>query len=76
MIAVERPLDGLNEAKGKRVLVELKNKRQIIGTLVAFDVHPNLVVDDAEERGEDGKLARKLGRVFIRGDMITIVVPQ
>ncbi len=76
MVSVERPLDGLNEAKGKRVLVELKNKKQVIGTLVAFDVHPNLVVDDAEERGEDGKMTRKLGRVFIRGDMITIVVPQ
>lgn len=75
-MTIERPLDGLNEAKGKRVLVDLKNKKQVIGTLVAFDVHPNVVLDNAEERGEDGKMTRKLGKVFIRGDMIILVAPQ
>ncbi|MBD3263137.1 small nuclear ribonucleoprotein [Candidatus Woesearchaeota archaeon] len=71
---VERPLDALNQSRGKRVLVELKNKRQVIGTLKAFDIHINLVLDDAEER-KDGEVARKLGNVFIRGDMIVIVSP-
>ncbi|MBT3940518.1 small nuclear ribonucleoprotein [Candidatus Woesearchaeota archaeon] len=72
---MERPLDALNQAKGKRVIVELKNKRQVTGTLKAFDIHVNTVLDDAEERGEDGKMIRKLGRVFIRGDMVLFVSP-
>ncbi|MBT3582843.1 small nuclear ribonucleoprotein [Candidatus Woesearchaeota archaeon] len=72
---MERPLDALNQAKNKRVVVELKNKRQLIGSLKAFDIHINVVLDDAEERGEDGKIIAKLGRVFIRGDMILFVSP-
>lgn len=72
---MERPLDALNQAKGKRVIVDLKNKKQAIGTLTAFDIHLNLVLDDVEERNEEGKMARKLGRVFIRGDMILFISP-
>lgn len=72
MVNLERPLDGLNAAKGKRVIVDLKNRKQVIGTLLAFDVHPNIVLDDAEER-EDGDIKRKLGRVFVRGDAIVLV---
>ncbi len=72
---MERPLDALNQAKNKRVIVELKNKRQVIGNLKAFDIHINVVLDDAEERGDDGKILTKLGRVFIRGDMILFVSP-
>ena len=70
-----RPLDALNKARGKRVLVELKNNRQYIGTLVSFDIHINTVLHDAEER-VDGEMKRKLGTVFIRGDTITIISTQ
>tara|TARA_Y100000310_G_C20347714_1_gene652786 strand:+ start:145 stop:369 length:225 start_codon:yes stop_codon:yes gene_type:complete len=72
---IERPLDGLNDAKGKRVIIDMKNKKQIIGKLLAFDIHPNLVLDDAEEH-EGGEMKRKLGRVFVRGDMIVTVLIQ
>lgn len=44
-----RPLDALNRARNKRVIVDLKNQKQIIGTLVAFDIHINTVLDNAEE---------------------------
>ena len=71
----ERPLDALNMARNKRVLVELKSKRQIVGLLKAFDIHINIVLDDAEERDENGQMVRKLGNVFIRGDMIVLVSP-
>jgi len=67
-----RPLDALNKARGKRVIVELKNNRQYVGILNAFDIHINAVLDDAEERA-DGEIKRKLGTVFIRGDMITLI---
>lgn len=68
----ERPLDALNAARNKRVIIELKNQKQIIGTLRAFDIHINVVVGDAEEHVE-GQLKRKLGTVFVRGDMIVLI---
>jgi len=71
---IERPFDMLNASRGKRVIVELKNKRLISGILKSWDQHINLVLDDAEER-EGNELVRKLGQVFIRGDMIVFVSP-
>jgi small nuclear ribonucleoprotein len=70
-----RPLDALNKAREKRVIVELKNNKQYIGNLDAFDIHINVVLNDAEER-VDGEVKRKLGTVFIRGDTITIISTQ
>ena len=75
MMDASRPLDALNAARGKRVIVELKNGKQIIGSLKAFDIHINVVLDNAEER-VDGEVKRKLGNVFIRGDTITIISPE
>lgn len=69
-----RPLDALNVARNKRVIVELKNGKQYMGNLKAFDIHINVVLEDAEEH-ENGQLKRKLGVVFLRGDTITIISP-
>jgi small nuclear ribonucleoprotein len=62
-------------ARGKRVLVELKNGRSYVGILRAFDIHINTVLEEAEEYVE-GNLKRKLGMVFLRGDTITVISPQ
>ncbi|MFH1917379.1 MAG: LSM domain-containing protein [Nanoarchaeota archaeon] len=70
-----RPLDALNKARNKRVLVELKNSRQYVGLLRAFDIHINIVLEEAEEI-KDGETVRKLGSLFVRGDTITIISPQ
>jgi len=70
-----RPLDMLNASRDKRVVIELKNNKQYLGKLKAFDIHINIVLDDAEERAE-GKITRKLGSVFIRGDTITLISPE
>jgi small nuclear ribonucleoprotein (snRNP)-like protein len=70
-----RPLDALNNARDKRVLVELKNGKQYVGNLKAFDIHINIVLGDAEER-ENGELKRKIGGVFLRGDTIILISPQ
>ena len=67
-----RPLDFLNESRNKRVIVELKNQKQYMGKLVSFDIHINIVLEDAGEH-IDGNLSRKLGRVFIRGDTIILI---
>ena len=67
-----RPLDALNNSRNKRVIVELKNNKQFVGKLKAFDIHVNVVLEDAEERA-DGETKRKLGVVFLRGDMIMMI---
>lgn len=69
-----RPLDALNRARDKKVLVDCKNGKQYIGTLRAFDIHINIVLDDVEERFE-GEVKRKLGTTFLRGDTIVLISP-
>lgn len=48
-----RPLDALNKARNKRVIIELKNNRRYIGKLEAFDIHVNAVLREAEEYVEE-----------------------
>ena len=55
-------------------MLDLKNGVSYIGKLKAFDIHINIVLEDAEER-KDGTVTRKLGTVFVRGDTITIISP-
>ncbi len=69
---LERPLDALNNARGKNILVELKNGKQFVGKLKSFDIHINTVMEEAEER-ENGELKRKVGTVFLRGDTIVLI---
>lgn len=70
-----RPLDTLNKARDKKVIIELKNGKQVRGTLQAFDIHINIVLEDAEEY-QDNELRRKLGLAFIRGDTIILISPS
>jgi len=74
-MTLKRPLDALNLAKGQRVLVELKNNSQFVGSLQAFDIHLNVVLDESQEIIE-GEVKRNLGRVFLRGDTIILLSPQ
>jgi small nuclear ribonucleoprotein len=64
----------LNNAKGKEVLVQLKNNRQIVGTLLAFDIHINVVIDNAKEI-IDNDNRRNIGLTFLRGDTIIFISP-
>ena len=72
---VARPLDALNRARDKRVMIELKNSKQFVGKLKAFDIHINVVLEEAEELVE-GEVKRKLGVVFLRGDAIIMISPS
>ncbi len=67
-----RPLDTLNAARDKRVIVELKNNKQYLGILKAFDIHINVVLDGAEENVEEMKEEEVDGKkVMIKtGNMI------
>ena len=71
----ERPLDLLNRSKGKEVLVQLKNEKQFVGTLLAFDIHINIVLDGAKEV-VNGEVKKNLGLTFVRGDTIIFISPS
>lgn len=71
---MERPIDVLNSAKGKRVIVKIKNGTEISGLLQAMDLHLNMWLNEAEERNKEG--TTKLGTVLVRGDNILFVSPE
>ena len=72
---IERPLDLLNNSRGKEILVQLKNDRQMAGTLLAFDIHINIVLDNAKEV-LNGETKRNIGLTFLRGDTIIFISPS
>jgi small nuclear ribonucleoprotein (snRNP)-like protein len=62
---IDRPLDMLNNLKGQKVTVELKGRdKPLEGTLLAFDIHLNLVVELKDKKSK-----------FIRGDIVETVNP-
>ncbi len=71
---IERPLDLLNQSKGKEVLIQLKGEKQFVGTLLAFDIHINVVLDNAKEVS-DGDVKKSIGLTFVRGDTIIYISP-
>jgi len=71
---MDRPIDVLNNAKGKRVLIKLKRGPEISGILQAMDLHLNMWLDNAEQIEEDKKT--NLGTILVRGDNILYVAPE
>jgi len=61
----------MNNSKDKVVLLRLRNTKTVQGTLIDFDIHMNLTLDDAEDISE-GK-TEKLGKILLRGDNILAV---
>jgi len=61
----------MNNSKDKVVLLRLRNKKTIQGTLKDFDIHMNLTLDNAEDISD--KEPEKLGTVLLRGDNILAV---
>lgn len=67
-----RPLDALEKAKEKKIVVKLKSGEEIIGTLKAADLHLNLWMFDVEITCQNEK--RKVEEVLVRGDSITYII--
>ncbi|MBW6518685.1 MAG: small nuclear ribonucleoprotein [ANME-2 cluster archaeon] len=70
----KRPLDILNNTLGKSVIIKLKGERIFRGTLEGYDIHMNLVLENAEELKE-GESEKKLGTVVVRGDNVVYISP-
>ncbi|MBU3904837.1 MAG: hypothetical protein KJ906_01665 [Nanoarchaeota archaeon] len=68
-----RPLDVLDKAKGKRVILKLKNGSEITGVLQAFDLHLNIWLEESIERKDGSEIT--LGSALVRGDTIILVSP-
>ncbi len=69
----DRPIDVLDRAKGKKIMVKLKNGEEVTGILKALDLHLNLWIDEAEIQKNDVKI--RLGNVLVRGDTIVYASP-
>ena len=70
----DRPFDMLKTALESNVLVRIKGDKDLRGVLKAFDIHMNLVLDDAEDTSNGG--STKLGRIILRGDTVVYVSPE
>ena len=72
-------MDLLQNSLGSQVLVELKGRKKIKGKLRGFDMHVNLILEDAEEislnpeTGEETII--QVDTVIVRGDNVVIVSP-
>jgi len=69
-----KPLNILNQAVNKNVIVELKGKREYRGVLDGYDPHMNIVLKNAEER-INGETVRKLSLAIVRGDNVIYISP-
>jgi small nuclear ribonucleoprotein len=71
---VQKPLNVLNQAINKQVMVELKAGREYRGVLDGYDPHMNLVLRNAEEL-INHEVVRKLNITIVRGDNVIFISP-
>ncbi|GBF36186.1 MAG TPA: small nuclear ribonucleoprotein [Methanothermococcus okinawensis] len=69
MINTQRPLDILGKAINTNVTVYLKDGSVVKGILKAYDIHINIVLENAKFNKED----REFQMIVIRGDNIQFV---
>jgi small nuclear ribonucleoprotein len=72
-MSTSKPMDILNQAREKRVLIRLRGSRRMRGILKNYDIHLNLTLENAEEISTEG--ATKLGDVIVRGDNVIMISP-
>ncbi|MEM2873430.1 MAG: LSm family protein [Nitrososphaerales archaeon] len=73
-MAVDMAIKVLDESLGKIVLIKLKGGKVIRGTLLGFDQHMNLLLENSEEIQEEGN-ANVLGTIVVRGDNVIMISP-
>jgi small nuclear ribonucleoprotein len=65
----------LEESLGKLVLLRLRGNRSLRGRLQGFDMHMNLVLEEADDIS-DPENTQSLGTIIVRGDNVVIVSPS
>ena len=58
----------MSNCQGKIVLLRLRNSKTIQGSLIDFDIHMNLTLNNAEDITDEKHLS--LGKILLRGDNI------
>jgi len=71
----KRPFDVLNSSLNNTVIVGLKGGVEFRGVMVAYDVHMNVVLENAEQI-VNGEVKRGVGTIFLRGDSVTYISPS
>lgn len=84
---MEEPLDLIRLSIDERVYVKCRNDRELRGKLHAYDQHLNMVLGDVEETVTSHEIdeetdeeivkksTRRVGMLFVRGDVIVLVSP-
>ena len=68
------PLDLLEKSLNTKMVLTLKDGRQIEGMLVGYDQYMNVVLEDSRERTPEHE--RPLGTVILRGNnLLSIAQP-
>ncbi len=70
-----RPFDILNSSLNNTVVIGLKGGVEFRGVMVAYDVHMNIVLENAEQM-VGGEVKRGMGTILLRGDSVIYVSPS
>ncbi|MEK0318382.1 MAG: LSm family protein [Nitrosopumilus sp.] len=73
-MSVDMAVKVLDESINKVVLVKLKGDKTIRGSLLGFDQHMNLLLDQSEEIPSEGE-SKSLGTIVVRGDNVVMISP-
>lgn len=73
-MSVDMAVKVLDESINKVVLIKLKGNKSIRGSLLGFDQHMNLLLDQSEEIREGGE-SESLGTIVVRGDNVVMISP-
>ena len=73
-MSVDMAVKVLDESINKLVLIKLKGNKTIRGTLLGFDQHMNLLLEQSEEVPSDGDTI-SLGTIVVRGDNVVMISP-
>ena len=66
------PLQTLEKAIGKNITVTLKSNQSYSGRLKITDQYMNLILENCSEM-EDGKITKRDGSAFLRGNNILYI---
>jgi len=73
-MSVDMAVKVLDESINKVVLIKLKGNKTIRGSLLGFDQHMNLLLDQSEEIPSEGE-TKSLGSIVVRGDNVIMISP-